>query len=166
MAWDWQNLHTFQVVYSICCVFSLFYCFSVCSATFTNEIQPIVWHLGKSWVTWAIPRIQCKVSGCSEVCCKPSVPYAALSWWSGCIDHCWLCASSLTLLCCVPSHQSPCSCLRHDAEIPPILSWFWCWGCFQYWVWQGRCWTQCRKVKGDQGGSVLSFCGLGTQRVD
>lgn len=32
--------------------------------------------------------------------CKHSVPYAALSWCSECIDRCWLWASSLTLLWC------------------------------------------------------------------
>lgn len=72
----------------------LFPCFSVCSATFTNAIQPIVWqwYLGKSWVTWAISRIQCKVFAYSDVCYKPpSVPlccsFLVFCLLTGCIDH-------------------------------------------------------------------------------
>lgn len=72
----------------------LFPCFSVCSATFTNAIQPIVWqwYLGKSWVTWAISRIQCKVFAYSDVCYKPpSVPlccsFPVFCLLTGCIDH-------------------------------------------------------------------------------
>lgn len=102
-----------------------FVVFPVCSSTFTDEIQPTVWqsYLGKCWVTWAVLRIQCKVSGCSNVCCKPpSVPLwcssSVFCLLTGGIDHCWLWAGPLTLLCCVSSHKSPCSCLRHDAEIP------------------------------------------------
>lgn len=72
----------------------LFPCFSVCSATFTNAIQPSVWqwYLGKSWVTWAISRIQCKVFAYSDVCYKPpSVPlccsFLVFYLLTGCIDH-------------------------------------------------------------------------------
>lgn len=126
---EWHGIGRIDIHSKLLIPFIVFFhCFSVCSATFTNEIQPIMWpwYLGKSWVTRAIPRIQYKVSGCSDMCCKlPSVPlccsFLVFSLLTGCIDHCWVSAGSLTLLSCVPSHKSPCSGLGHDAEIPPEI---------------------------------------------
>lgn len=91
MARDWQNLHTFQIIYPICCAFSLFFCV-FCYIHKCNSAHCVTVVSRKILVTWAISRIQCKVFAYSDVCYKPpSVPlccsFLVFYLLTGCIDH-------------------------------------------------------------------------------
>lgn len=91
MARDWQNLHTFQIIYPVYCASSLFFCV-FCYIHKCNSAHCVTVVSRKILGNLGCFKDTCKVFGYSDVCYKPpSVPlccsFPMFCLLTGCIDY-------------------------------------------------------------------------------